>query len=165
LSSGATRLRWRVDETGPDGGPRRAMLVTGPDDGTRTVLAVDYAGRAWWTYRLNEPEEPTDVSAWIAMFDGPEDVRDALRLWSLHVAGTERVDGQETVHLAGAKPTGRGIAIDIWVDVATYLPVRIAIVSPDISVTSRYAWLPRTPQNLTPFALTPPTGFTQRQRG
>jgi hypothetical protein len=73
------------------------------------------------------------------------------------------MNGQNTVHLGGPKPTGRGIAIDIWVDAATYLPVRIAVVSPDISVTSRYTWLPRTPQNLAPFDLKPPTGFTQRQ--
>jgi hypothetical protein len=153
--------RWRVDETGPDGAPRRAMLVTGPADGTRTVLTVDYADRAWWTYRLEQPEEPSDVS-WIATLDGPDDIQDALRLWSLHVVGTERLNGQETVHLGGAKPTGRGIAIDVWVDAATYLPVRIAIVSPDLSVTSRYTWLPRTPQNLAPFDLKPPAGFTRR---
>jgi hypothetical protein len=154
--------RWLVDEIGPDGKPRRAMLVTGPDDGARTVRTVDYTGRAWWTYRLEQPAEPSDVS-WIATLDGPDDIQDALRLWSLHVVGTERVDGRDTVHLGGAEPTGRGIAIDIWVDAATYLPVRIAIVSPDLSVTSRYTWLPRTPQNLAPFDLKPPAGFTQRQ--
>ena len=155
--------RWRVDETGPDGMPRRAMLVTGPDDGTRTVLAVDYADHAWWTYRLVPPDMPSDVW-WITTLDGPDDVRDALRLWALHVVGTERVDGRETVHLGGARPTGTGIAIDIWVDAASYLPVRVAIVSPDMSITSRYTWLPRTPRNLAPFDLKPPTGFTQRQR-
>src|SRR5207248_1251977 len=155
--------RWRADDIGPDGKPRRTMLVTGPDDGTRTVLTVDYAGRAWWTYRLDQPDVPSDVS-WIAMSDGPDDIRDTLRRLSLHVVGTERLDGQETIHLGGPKPTGRGIAIDIWVDAATYLPVRIAIVSPDLSVTTRYTWLPRTPENLTAFDLKPPAGFTQRQR-
>jgi hypothetical protein len=158
-----TGSRWRVDETGPDGRARRAMVVTGPDNGTRTVLTVDYTDRAWWTYRLAQPGMPSDVW-WIAMFDGPDDIKDALRLWSLHLVGTERVNGQDTVHLGGAKPTGRGIAIDIWVDAATYLPVRIAIVSPDMSVTSQYTWLPRTPQNLAPFDLKPPAGFTQRPR-
>jgi hypothetical protein len=158
-----TGSRWRVDEIGPDGKPRRAMLVTGPDDGTRTVLTVDYTDRAWWTYRLDQPEVPSDVS-WIAMSDGPEDIQDTLRRLSLHLVGTERVDGQDTIHLGGPKPTGRGIAVDIWVDATTYLPVRIAFVSPDLSVTSRYTWLPRTPQNLAPFDLKPPAGFTQRQR-
>lgn len=155
--------RWRVDELGPDGRLRRAMLVNGPDDGTRTVLTVDYTGRAWWTYRLEQPDVPSDVS-WIAMSDGPDDIRDTLRQFSMHVAGTERVDGHDAVHLSGPKPTGRGIAIDIWVDAATYLPVRIAIVSPDMSVTSQYTWLPRTAENLTPFDLKAPAGFTQRQR-
>jgi hypothetical protein len=155
--------RWRVDETGSDGKPHRAMLVTGPDDGTRTVLTVDYADRAWWTYRLDQPDVPADVS-WVAMSDGPDDIRDALRRLSLHLVGTERLDGQETIHLGGPRPTGKGIAIDIWVDAVTYLPVRIAFVSPDMSVTSRYTWLPRTPENLAPFDLKPPTGFTQRQR-
>jgi hypothetical protein len=155
--------RWRADETGPDGKPRRAMLVTGPDDGTRTVLVVDYAERAWWTYRLDQPEEPGEVWRHAAS-DGPVDIQNLLRRLSLHVVGTERVDGQDTVHLGGPKPTGEGIAIDIWVDAATYLPVRIAFVSPDLSVTSRYTWLPRTPENLAPFDLKSPAGFTQRQR-
>jgi hypothetical protein len=153
--------RWRVNETAPDGKPRRAMLVTGPDDGTRTVLTVDYADRAWWTYRLDQPDLPSEGS-WIPMSDGPVDIRNTLRRLSMHVAGTERVDGRDTVHLAGQKPTGRGIAIDIWVDAATYLPVRMAVVSPDMSLTSRYTWLPRTPDNLAPFDLRPPAGFTQR---
>jgi len=33
-----------------------------------------------------------------------------------------------------------------------------------VSVTSRYTWLARTAQNLAPFDLQPPAGFTQRQR-
>lgn len=49
------------------------------------------------------------------------------------------MDGQDTVHLGGPKPTGSGIAIDIWVDAATYLPVHIAIVSPDLSCRRRIA--------------------------
>jgi len=154
--------RWRVDALGPDGQPRRTMLVAGPDGGTRTVLTVDYADRAWWTYRLEQPDTPSDVS-WISMFDDADDIREALRLWSLHLIGNERVDEQDTVHLGGPKPTGRGIAVDIWVDAATYLPVRITVVSPDLSMVSRYTWLARTPENLTPFDLKAPTGFTQRQ--
>jgi len=153
--------RWLVDEIGPGGTPRRAMLVNGPDDGTRTVLTVDYVDRAWSTYRLAQPGVPSDVW-WIDMFDGPNDIRDALRLWSLHVVGTERLNGQDTVHLGGAKPTGNGIAIDIWVDAATYLPVRITVASPDLSVTSQYTWTPRTPEALKVFDLKPPPGFTKR---
>jgi len=158
-----TGSRWRVDDIGPDGKPRRAMLVTGPDDGTRTVLTVDYTDRTWWTYRLDQPDVPHDVS-WLVVSDGPDDIRYTIRQFSLHMVGTEQVDGQETFHLGGPKPTGRGIAIDIWVDTATYLPVRFAVVSPDMSLTTRYTWLPRTAGNLTPFDLKPPAGFTQRQR-
>jgi len=82
-------------------------------------------------------------------------------------AGPAEADGQRAIHLVqGSTKTGE---IDMWVDPATYLPIRTIETAPGESATSDrairddYKWLPDTAANLS--LLTPagavPAGFTQ----
>ncbi len=81
--------------------------------------------------------------------------------------GPAEVDGQRAIHLVqGSTKAGE---IDMWVDPATYLPIRTIETAPGESATSDrairddYKWLPDTAANLS--LLTPagavPAGFTQ----
>jgi hypothetical protein len=97
-------------------------------------------------------------------------IQQAIASGTLELLGHETVNGLDTLHLRLFGPD-RSYRVDIWVDSATYLPVRdIAGKSsgnagPDefpaeIAVTT-YSWLPRTDENLARLVLTPPAGFVQ----
>jgi hypothetical protein len=154
---------------GAAGSPVLGYLMTSTSDQTVTIT-INYGNRTWsttsypWGYETppNTPGPLPQTTAQAA--DG---LRAAINAGSMTDLGPAEVDGQRAIHLVqGSANTGE---IDMWVDPATYLPIRTIETAPGESVTSAraiqddYKWLPDTAANLS--LLTPagaiPAGFTQ----
>jgi outer membrane lipoprotein-sorting protein len=90
-------------------------------------------------------------------------LRAAISCGTLTEAGQQRVDGIEATRLTSGP--GSRISETIWVDPATYLPVRVVIRSAaDSPVTQRTAditWLKPTAQNQAALTVSIPAGFRQ----
>jgi len=154
---------------GAGGSPVLGYLMTATSDTTVTIT-INYGNRTWstasypWGYTTPPnaagPLPQTTVQAADAL-------RDAIKAGSMTDVGPAEVDGQPAIQLVQGSPrTGE---IDMWVDPATYLPIRTIETAPGESVASDrairddYKWLPDTAANLS--LLTPagaiPAGFTQ----
>ncbi|MBO0867382.1 MAG: hypothetical protein J2P15_02355 [Micromonosporaceae bacterium] len=139
-----------------DGRHVESRLISGVNTDRPTALLVDYRDRTWTISTVlkalcahncfGAPQDPTEIRA--AMASG-----------SLALIGEEPVRGHETLHL---RVTGlpKVIAMDLFVDPHTYLPVRLIAGGPTTTI-SDYTWLPRTPRNLAVLDLRPPPGFTR----
>ena len=87
--------------------------------------------------------------------DWPVFIRDELSCGRYQIAGRARVDGVSTL-----KVVQRGGSVTLWVDPATYLPVRlVAGTRQPIRTDSR--WLPPTSTRLARLSLPIPAGFRQ----
>jgi hypothetical protein len=144
-------------------------LMTVTRDKTVTIT-INYRSRTWsttaypwgWVRPANTPG-PRPVTT-----DQASDaLRDAIKAGSMTDDGPAEVDGQRAIHLVqGSAKTGE---INMWVDPATYLPIRTIGTAPGESVASGrairedYKWLPDTAANMR--LLTPagaiPAGFAQ----
>ena len=154
---------------GVGGSPVLGYLMTATSDQTVTIT-INYRTRTWstttypWGY-ATPPNTPGPLPQTTAQ--AADALRAAINAGSMTDAGPADVDGQRATHLVqGSAKTGE---IDMWVDPATYLPIRTIETAPGESVTSDqairddYKWLPATTSNLS--LLTPagaiPAGFTQ----
>ncbi|MEV6932081.1 hypothetical protein AB0M46_47390 [Dactylosporangium sp. NPDC051485] len=140
-------------------GPKVSMLARGTLATGTYLLVVDYQHRAWW----DEATQPTGRSSgavivrrlmWPDAYDDPQRIRVLLDANRLRLVGPETMGGHETLHLSATDGS-----TDLWVDGATYLPVRQTGAA-----TFDYEWLPRTPENLARFELSAPDGFTHRDK-
>ncbi|MFG2038454.1 hypothetical protein [Dactylosporangium sp. NPDC048998] len=156
--------RSRADSTGP-AGPMSSVITSGPITQAQDVLVIDYREKAWWTYRSTPPTGlPADALKGDPYQD-PQQIRALLDASSLRLVGRERVAGHDTYHIqATGLPAELRASQDLWVDAETYLPYRVTSAKGGRSATIDYEWLPRTPENLAPLDLRPPTGFTHRDR-
>jgi hypothetical protein len=87
-------------------------------------------------------------------------LRNAVSCGTLAVTGRQPVDGIEAIELT-SRP-GSAINETVWVDPATYLPVRINVDSvPGAPTwqTVNITWLPATAQNLAKLTVPVPAGF------
>jgi hypothetical protein len=105
------------------------------------------------------------------------DIREALSHGKLTRDGTEDIDGVDTIKLVSVrnKPQASAdanflVATTLWVNPATYLPVRLQINTtvnlPDghtshAVFSSDVSWLPPTSANLADLRIPIPAGFTQ----
>jgi hypothetical protein len=159
--------RFRFESSAKDGSPLNTIGGSGaPTDGP-TVIVVDHPDRAWWTYRLElRSDAPSGAKANASQgatgpFEDPVDIRSAITAGHLRVLGTELIDRRQTLHLrvisaAKALPGD----MDLWVDIESYLPVRLSVDKTGSPVTQDYTWLARTPENLAALIVIPPAGFT-----
>ena len=154
---------------GAGGSPVLGVLMTATSDQT-VAITINYGNRTWstTTYPWGDetppntpgplPQTPAQAAAAL---------RAAVNASSMTDLGPAQVDGQSAIQLVqGSIKAGE---IDMWVDPATYLPIRTIETAPGESVTSDraiqddYEWLPDTAANLS--LLTPagaiPAGFTQ----
>jgi hypothetical protein len=128
---------------------------------TGTVMAVLYASRTWWT----SPAQPSTAPAGgscamgghLQLSTGPGNgwpalIQSQLACGAFSVAGHQDVDGIDAIKIAGPVP-----GFTLWVNPATYLPVRMTIGT----VSAWFSWLAPTPANLTLLHLTVPPGFQQ----
>lgn len=87
-------------------------------------------------------------------------LRNAVSCGTLAVTGRQPVDGIEAIELT-SRP-GSAINETVWVDPATYLPVRInvdLVPGAPIWQTVNITWLPATAQNLAKLIVPIPAGF------
>jgi hypothetical protein len=154
---------------GAGGSPVLGYLMTATPGQTVTIT-INYSTRTWstttypWGY-ATPPNTPGPLPQTTAQAAGA--LRAAINAGSMTDVGPAEVDGQRATQLVqGSAKTGE---IDMWVDPATYLPIRTIETAPGESVASGrairddYKWLPATAANLS--LLTPagaiPAGFTQ----
>jgi hypothetical protein len=154
---------------GAGGSPVLGYLMTATPDTTVTIT-INYRDRTWstttypWGY-ATPPDTPGPLPQTTAQ--AADALRAAISAGSMTEAGPAEVDGQRAIHLVqGSAQTGE---IDMWVDPATYLPIRTIETAPgesaasDRAIRDDYKWLPDTAANLS--LLTPagaiPAGFTQ----
>jgi hypothetical protein len=137
--------------------------------GRMTTTWVTFPTRSWW-----HEVQPADVitpGVWCSRF-GPDPQPASVgwppavrQLISCRYTITRRapglVDGQEAIELRQpATAADDHLAWALWVNRATYLPIRLVVVfkgqRPD---TTTFRWLPPTPPNLAPFKLSIPPNF------
>jgi hypothetical protein len=143
------------------------MTVT---PGKTVTITINYSSRTWTTTtypfgsatpaNVPGPRPQSKAQAAAALWD-------AVKAGSVTVVGPAEVDGQRAIHLV--QGSSRAGEIDMWVNPATYLPIRTIDTAPGDSVTSSHAirddyqWLPDTAVNmrLLTAAGAIPAGFTR----
>ncbi len=136
----------------------------------RTVsIHIDYQARTWskTTYSFGSASSaPGPAPLPVTPKQSAARLRAQVAAGQMTVVGPETVDGQQSIHLKEVSDLGE---LDLWVDPATYLPIREISAPPGAPLTSSqairddYVWLPDTPANLrlvTAAAAIPP-GFTE----
>jgi hypothetical protein len=153
LSSGASRYTF----TAPDGTVQEDDSFTGTSD-TATTTIVDYAVRAWWTFKNSGGPDDADRS-------GPS-FRQSLAAGALAIVGDDTVDGQAAIHLRYTSRTfkvnGQGYAVDtsdVWVNATSFLPIRETGIGGQWTAEMTWSSQPPTAAQVT---AVPPAGFTHR---
>lgn len=130
--------------------------------GNQDIVDVDYDHRTWDTDHDTDVPPPSTVPN----VTDPDSVEAAINNGTFKVLGDDPVNGAAALHLRIGTTT-RGYRIDLWVDKTTYLPVQEMDTATwenqgGPAVTTTYAWLPRTDENLARLVLTGPPGFTRQ---
>lgn len=113
---------------------------------------VDYETRTYRVFPGTEPNAPRHDNVWT-----PAEIRQALADGELKVVGPgEPVGGRPTIRLADHTD----VALTLWIDAETYLPVRWQADQPD-STPFDVTYLPPTPENTANLTTTIPEGFTE----
>jgi hypothetical protein len=143
-----------------------------------TWINVDPIDKTWSKQSYQGPEprqtgcgsrfsQPTPLVTFPELAAG---LREDLACGALSSEGLQQVDGVNAVKLVSVQrsrlgPTLGTITTIIWVDPATYLPVRLTTqwTRPIVSVPDRadFRWLPPTSANLALLTVRIPPGFTQ----
>jgi hypothetical protein len=122
------------------------------------TVAVNYRDRAWWRATVTlkpgarTPVQPSCFSPGVL----PESetwqsvIRQELRCGAYTENGRQRVDGIDAIKLTGSN------GVVLWIDPATYLPVRQA--GPGARVTD-FRWFRATPASLAKLKVAIPPGF------
>jgi len=154
-----------------------------------TETSVSFQEKNWstWTVKadllrqIGRPGLHSTCVAAICFTQDPAtltaDIREALSHGKLTRDGTEDIDGVDTIKLVSVrnKPPASAdanflVATTLWVNPATYLPVRLQINTtvtlPDghtshAVFSSDVSWLPPTSANLANFRVRIPPGYTQ----
>lgn len=188
------QLRWR-DFAAATGKPvvDYSSTTTG---GKQSVLTIDYPQRNWSTFTNHVTQFPspdqcgsltlayslaaTQAQNWRAV------IAAALKCSTITVIGHQQIDGTPAIELQThiedgvlpAKPTAYSISVEItlWIDPATYLPLRSVdretdqtvsrtthkvITTHAPAITTTYHWLPPTKSNLADLSAPIPPGFKE----
>lgn len=168
-----------------------ASLETWASDGSSTVLSVDYQHHTWYKAHFSPPPPPIgsppptllNVSP-VDAFNGAEPSAATIVGWfrqpGTQLIGTATIDGTPVYQMRIPAPDVNGNpvsgeSITAWVDVTTYLPVRVVrempagqgmdhgvrVTIPAFTATEDFTWQPASPQSLAVFDLVPPAGFRQ----
>ena len=138
----------------------------------KTTTAALYGSRTWWTAQTGETAAPAPPAAscvpgeriqlQVGAGNGwPAFIKGQLACGNYTVTGRQEVNGVEAIELSG----NSGL-LTLWVNPATYLPVRLESGPPgqDAGQTqTNFEWLAPTQANLAQLKLSVPAGFTQVQ--
>ena len=125
-----------------------------------TLTAVDYATGTWWRLRLQAmdpaqgttrcgPEVQLGASGWVGY------IRTELACGELSADGHQQVDGVDAIRF-----TSKQGQLTLWVNPATYLPVRVRFDHGQVAQTD-FRWLSPTVSRLDQLNLTIPAHFRQ----
>jgi hypothetical protein len=106
---------------------------------------------------LFPPIDATDLQAWVG------ELRRLVSCGAFRLAGRQRVHGVDALKLVKSGSTGPAEAI--WVDAATYLPLRVALSASGIQVRIDISWLRPTAANLEHLHTAIPAGFRRASFG
>jgi hypothetical protein len=159
-----------VRETvGQDGSPEMVMA----QDPSGTVKVISYKDRAWWTASSFSGANGQTLRPTIgSVQDQVQGLEAALANGTMQIVARDQlVDGQTTIEMAGSElPTALGDHLTIWINEATYLPVRARSVdslpnslapSGGLESDTAYQWVPQTATNLAQLTPSIPAGFAQ----
>ncbi len=168
--------RQREQAYAADGRPvlAEAFANSASSRGRGAETGADYVTRTWW--RLSAPavhpvqpppparclRELADPMFWPGETPSVRWLRYYLRCGFLRLAGHQRVDGIDAIKIVSVGM--RTLKQAIWIDPATYLPVRtftFVTAGTRWSILASYHWLPATPRNLGLVNLAIPAGFRQ----
>jgi len=127
--------------------------------GGGVTVAVVYRGATWWRAATGPPPVPARCggpNVIIGHGGWPTFIRHQLGCGGYMTAGRQRVDGVNAIKITG----GEGLAV-LWVDPATYLPVRVLLAIGDQRPQTDFRWLSTTPANLAQLRVPVPVGFRQ----
>jgi hypothetical protein len=145
---------------------------------TTTTVIVDYQTRTWSQSTATRPDaspspsaSPPSCAAGVPYGWSPDPeleaamLRTAVSCGLLTATDGGIIDGVSTVKLS--QRPGPPTTITVWIDAATYLPVRIDQVWANTTLSSTdtqmdMRWLPPTPANQANLTLHIPAGFTQK---
>jgi hypothetical protein len=158
-SAGVTTTTWtnpvtqatRTTTSGPAGRATywTQTTVAGDRDHWHTVY-VDYAHQTWWV-KDDQSGRLGHVApgSWISVStDTPvADIRQAIRLGELAIAGHGTVAGRPAIELEYTH--GKAAALSYWVDARTYRPVLMTFPPAGPATTIHIGWTPRTPALVT----------------
>lgn len=156
--------RSRSTSTTPGGRPiyDHELRAMGTDQ--LTVKVVGYDVRAWWTY-VTPPERD---GAKVTYGPSAADIKSQLAEGTMERIGPGTLDGRDVLHLRWlphSKPGFVTVPGEMWVDAATYLPVRSVNywgIDGTRSTRSDYEWLPRSASSTANLTAPIPAGFVQR---
>jgi hypothetical protein len=162
--------------------PREGQLfeevgMTATPASYETYLAVYFFNKTWskQSYQGPKPRQTgcgfSLPTSWATYPEIAAGLRENLGCGALSFKGMQQVDGVNTLKLVSVQRSRFGpktlgsITTIIWVDPATYLPVRLISqwTRPMVSVPMRldFRWLPPTSANLALLTVRIPPGFTQ----
>jgi hypothetical protein len=130
-------------------------------NGSLTTTVVNYTSHTWWTTQSARPAtRPGSASCMpgggIRLSGGlnawPDFIRAQLACGAYTVAGKQAVGGVDAL-----KITASSGHLTLWVNAATYLPMRLA----DGGLQTDFQWLPPTPADLATLNMPVPAGFHQ----
>ena len=143
-----------------------------------TDIAVYFYNKTWSKQSYQGPKHTQTgcgfslPTSWATYPEIAAGLRENLACGALSFKGMQQVDGVNALKLVsvqrsrlGPEKTLRSITTTIWVDPATYLPVRLTTqwTRPLVSVPMRldFRWLPPTSANMALLTVRIPPGFTQ----
>jgi hypothetical protein len=134
--------------------------------GAPVTTAVIYRDGTWWTatgvtVAAGAQPAPSSCGPGVELQGGPGNgwpafIRHQLSCGEYTVVGRQQVDGVDAIKLSG----DRGLET-LWVDPATYLPVRTIMGPPQGRSQADFQWIAPTPANLAQLSVKVPAGFTR----
>jgi hypothetical protein len=128
-----------------------------------TSVVVIYRNATWWrapagAARAVTGPGPSSCGPDVAIGPGgwPAFIREELRCGEYTLDGRQQIDGIDATKITGNKGLDT-----LWVNPATYLPMRVMLTFGRLRIQTNFRWLPPTPANLARLSVQIPAGFRQ----
>lgn len=158
LATGAARYQ----QLGPGGKPG-SDDITSFHGRTEHRVFIDYTTRTWWQLTSKVPAVPAKPAP-----PGALPVAGNSASGQVTILGRRTLNGRDTILVRYGPPRGFKPSATqqwpterVWLDAASYLPLRITITGAGTAQEQNLTWLTATPANLAILRVTPPAGFKQ----